>query len=387
MTSATMPSVVQRRPATLHRRPSGATKVALGALVVLLFSRKPLSILDLDLYHQMALWRAALRQGWIPFDDLFAYTSDAHLSVHYEWGNGAIAYTATSLLGATGILMLAGLLICTAAVLAMRAARRNGGEWPVVCALAPVAIVLAAMAFSTVRAGLFTLVFTTALLNSLAAHRCGNRRWVLLWLPTFLLGLNIHPGFIVGAELVVLHGVEALLRSRRVPFHLLAVVAAMLGLVLVNPYGLLYPGAVLHAITVPLPPIREWLPVWRFESLPLQTAYGVSLVVVAYAVMRAGWRHINGILPVLVCAAVAFQHVRLCYLYAAVWFCYVPGWMRYTPLGSSLERGWARSPGLVVTASLTVAVTCLPRLVRPCQGIRPSGKPTTCSTQPARYSI
>src|SRR5437867_6990545 len=42
------------------------------------------NIVDLDLFHQMALFRVALQRGWIPFEDVFAYTSHPGPPVHYE---------------------------------------------------------------------------------------------------------------------------------------------------------------------------------------------------------------------------------------------------------------------------------------------------------------
>ena len=364
MTQIQVESIEMKSPAPSARSVRIAHVVCLCALCVLLaYLLSTDNVADVDLYHQMALFRAALQKGWIPFEDLFAYTSDAHPSVHYEWGNGAVAYAITSVFGGTGLLALKHLLFASVGFFGVRAARQRGAQWGMICAMAPVAIVLLLMASSPVRAGLFTLLFIVVLLNLLAADRHGNRWWVLAWLPMYVIWLNIHPGFIVGTALIALHWLENLIRYRKPQWHLVALGLVMPALVLVNPYGVLYPKAIWHAITVPLPSIAEWQPMWRIPNPILQIVYAVSLIVALYAALRAGWRRIEGVLLVLVCAVAAFQHVRHCYLYAAAWFCYGPGWMRHTPLGDALERVWMGRPRTVGAASLVLLLFFLPKLI------------------------
>ena len=50
------------------------------------------TVVDPDLWHEMALFRAALALGSLPLHDLFAYTPTVFPSIHHEWGAGAIGY-------------------------------------------------------------------------------------------------------------------------------------------------------------------------------------------------------------------------------------------------------------------------------------------------------
>src|SRR4030065_813390 len=82
-------------------------KVAACAfLVSMYFLRISNNIVDLDLWHQMALIREAIALGHIPLNDQFAYPPTVFPSVHHEWGAGVIAYFLATRFGAPGILVL-----------------------------------------------------------------------------------------------------------------------------------------------------------------------------------------------------------------------------------------------------------------------------------------
>jgi hypothetical protein len=340
----------------------GAALAALAALFVARVAGQ--TVLDLDVFHQMALFRAALQLGRMPTHDLFAYTSTSRPSVHYEWGNGAILYAVTATTGAPGLLAFKYLLTAAVGAMAVRVALLRGANWKVLCALGPAAILLLEPAFSTVRAGLFTLLFCAMLLAMLERDRRGGRWWVLPWLGVYVLWLNIHPGFIVGAGFLALYWLERVIRLRIPQWHLVATGAAMALLVLVNPYGRLYPMALWHAMTMKLPPIGEWLPMWADRSCPTCVAvYGLTVLVGAYAVARAGWRRCEGVFLLLAGIIASLQHVRHVYLYALVWVCYVPAWFSVSPLGEAISHAWTRWPRLIGVVSSALAVALVPVVV------------------------
>ena len=61
------------------------------------------SVVDPDIWHQMALFREALRAGALPLVDMFAYTPVVAPSVQHEWGAGAIALAIAQQFGAPGL--------------------------------------------------------------------------------------------------------------------------------------------------------------------------------------------------------------------------------------------------------------------------------------------
>src|SRR4051812_30705480 len=95
-------------PADIPRSQPGAGAVRFAtvcgvAAVAMLLLRQVVyqNTFDLDLFHQMSVWRAGL-----PREDVFAFTPTVTPSVHYEWGNGAIAYALISRFGLGGLLAL-----------------------------------------------------------------------------------------------------------------------------------------------------------------------------------------------------------------------------------------------------------------------------------------
>ena len=68
--------------------------------------------------------------------------------------------------------------------------------------------------FATIRAQMFTLLFLALMLCFLEIDQRGRRRWILLWLPLYVVWLNVHAGFVVGAGLMALHACEQIVRRR-----------------------------------------------------------------------------------------------------------------------------------------------------------------------------
>jgi hypothetical protein len=320
--------------------------------------------LDLDLFHQMAVVRAWLLLGKLPVDDVFAFTPTVRPSIHYEWGNGAVAHALTAALGAGGLLALKYALTAVVAHFVVRTARSRGAGWPMICLLAPIAVLLAAQGFTTVRAGLFTLAFIAVVLRMLESDRAGRCAWTLAWLPLCVVWLNIHPGFIVGVAIIGAYWLEQLLRDHKPRWHVLAAAAATLVLVFANPYGWRYPPAIWHALaTMRVPPIPEWLPMWKYPDPSVRMAFATSLLLAAYAGWRAGWRRAHGVLPVLMCAIAALQRGRHSDLYALVWFAYVPAWFQATPQGAILDHIWTRFPRVVTALALLIVIACVPFII------------------------
>ena len=327
---------------------------------------------DLDMYHEMALFREALSLGRIPDYDVFAYTPTVKPSVHHEWGTGAILYlvAVASGLGAAGIVMLKYVLIGALLAGCYRCARLRGARDPTAAILAPMALFMAYIAFTAIRAQLFTLVFLVCLLLLLEADRRGNRWWVVAWLTLYVVWLNLHAGFVVGAGLLALYTLERLIRGLthgqglkatfRQTGHLFATGLAMVPLVLVNPYGWQYVPYLWEAITLPRPEIREWRPLWDdVHHRSFLVVYLSSLVMLGYAAFRRGPHRLPGLVMVLVPAWLALNHGRHLSIYAVVWFCYVPAYLSQTGLGASIRRTWRRSPVAITSAGVVLGTMML----------------------------
>src|SRR5690606_24746099 len=160
-------------------------------------------VADLDMFHQMALFRFVLENGSFPEQDVFAYTPTVTPFVHHEWGTGALLdlVSVTAGLGATGVLVLLYASLAGTAAMAGAAARRGSAAGPIMALAAGPAVAMLAIGLSTLRAQMFTFFFVAVLLYLL--ERDDRRPWPwLLWLALYIAWLNLHGGFVIGLALL-----------------------------------------------------------------------------------------------------------------------------------------------------------------------------------------
>jgi hypothetical protein len=334
-----------------------------GASVALLFlgGISELTFVDIDLWHEMALFREALAKGWIPFEDHFAYTPTVAPSVHHEWGTGAIAYLLATNFGAAGIMACKYLLTAAIAWICYTCARRQGASTEVFLMLAPLVLTPTCLGFTTIRAQVFTLFFLALLFLFLDEDRHGRRRWLWIWLPVYVLWLNLHAGFVVGVILLGLYTVEQAFRRQPI-HHLVAAEAAMVALILVNPYGWYYARYLVHALTIDRSMITEWWPLWWSwqDNLAIVASYALAVALVLYATFdrgtnkpadssgnsgeprRLGLHYLPGLLIVLACAYAGARHFRHLSIFAIAWLCFAPAYLEGTKLGQILRGLWSQ---------------------------------------------
>ena len=306
--------------------------------------RISISVVDPDIWHEMALIRESITMGHILTQDIFAYTPTLSPVVHHEWGAGAIAYFLAIQFGPQSIIFAKYLLACLIAALSVICARRRGTHLSVLAFVLPVGILLIDYGFSPIRAQLYTYIFVAALLIFIDLDRKGNRRWTLFWIPMFVVWINLHGGFTFGFLLLGAHWLEQVLR-RKPHLHLIILGAVMTLLIMVNPYGPSYYPYIWHALIMARPHIAEWGPLWRDTSHHIG-AFVVSALLLAYSVVKIGFPKSEGVIPVLACALAAIVHNRFIDLYALAWVCYVPAYVQITSLGESMTRvfyEWRRS--------------------------------------------
>lgn len=311
------------------------------------------------MFHEMALAREAVKRVRVPEVDFFAYTPTISPVVHHEWGTGLILFVVTRQFGVAGLIILRYLLAFSTAALVAWIARRRGGSWACIAMVGVLAALPLANGFGTVRAQNFTLLLTGMLLALLEWNEKGVRAWICLWIPVYVVWLNLHGGFVAGVALFSAFIFEALIRGRRgnLP-RLVAVLAAMFALTLVNPYGIAYPRYIIHAITMPRPQITEWAPIWH-AGPPAIAAFAAIGVLFLYSLLRLGWQSMTGCLMVAAALGMAALHLRHASLAALVACCYLPAWLAMTPLGVAADNLCTRRPGTCSIAASTVALICI----------------------------
>ncbi|HVV49486.1 MAG TPA: hypothetical protein VHO06_07500 [Polyangia bacterium] len=313
---------------------------------------------DPDGFHQMALFRAWLRTGALPLHDTFAFTHTVVPAVQHEWGAGAVLYALATAGGGPAVMLARWLISAAVAVVATAAAARRAPA-VVVAFCAPFAVVLGQVGFTTIRAGLYTMLFLAAFLAALDRDRDDARagRFLVVYLPVMALWINLHGGFIVGVAAVALHAGEQALRRRPIR-HLVAALAATPLLMAATPYGRAFFPGWWRSVTFPRDQIAEWLPLYRSGYLFGVLTFGLAVLFLLYALARRGPLRLPGLAFVLATAWAALRHERHVALFALAWFCAVPGYLAATPLGELLEAAVSRRRvrGALVALSAAVGV-------------------------------
>jgi hypothetical protein len=344
-------------------RIGGVELLAFAALVsILLLRLSEFNFPDPDMYHEMALIREAVNLGQLQTSDSFAYTPTVDPVVHHEWGTGAILYFVVTRFDATGLMILKFSLIALIAIFSLLTARRRGARLKLLLWLISIAIILASVGFATIRAQLFTLTLLSILVYLLERDRAGDRTWPVIWLPLHMLWVNLHAGFVVGIAFLTLHCIERVVDRKPAKMALLTLVAAILT-VAINPYGPRYFAYLAHALTLERPLIGEWKSLWSFGHAPTLYFFALSLILVAYAVIRRRPGSIVGLPLVLVAAVAACRHTRHLSIYAVTWLAIVPGMIQHTDLGQLLGDVWTRHRKICAIFCLSVATVSLAKAI------------------------
>ncbi len=354
-----------------------------------------------DAFHEMALAREWFLTGKFPTDDLFAYTPTVSPAVHHEWATGFALYwvSAMSPFGLDGIILLKLILIAILSVTLYRVARGNGAHPIVFFLLAPIVFPVLWVGFATLRAQLFTLVAIALTLLMLQSDWRGQRKWILFWIPLYVIWLNMHAGFVVGLGLMGFHSLERLLSIVKNEFHqvdsasnpnegflksfqrvllskhlyrkayeklwhLFALAPIALCCLYLNPWGWQYVSYLIRAITMPRPLILEWQPIWfTYDPMTTLLTFGCSVLLIAYAATERRWDRLRGWLFCLLAAYMALKHIRHGSIYAVVWLAMVPAWITSTPFGRSLVRfvkdtrqNWMRFSSFAIAVSIGFAL-------------------------------
>ncbi len=319
----------------------------IASVLLLLLVYTASGVIDLDLWHELALARESCQLGYVPWQDHFAYTPKLDLVVHHEWGAGLIAYLATVALGATGLLALKFVLILGLATACWCNARRRGASVVATGLIAVLAIWLRDYSFGTIRAQMYSYLLTAFLLWGFDRDRKGDRRWLIGLFLLFPVWVNLHGGCLVGAALLGGHWMEQLLR-RQPQRHLLIAGFSLIPLAALNPWGWHYHAYLVRAMTMPRPSISEWSPVW--SEWPHLIRFSVS-VGVGWLVLRDGrWRQMPGILLLLATGLAGVKSNRFLAFYAIVCACYLPAQLDHVELGKALRRVWWKYQRVICAA-------------------------------------
>jgi hypothetical protein len=287
------------------------------------------NVVDLDIWHQMALIREAIALGHFPLEDHFAYTTTVVPVVHHEWGAGAIAYFLATTFGAPGILLTKYVLAILIAGFSLLCLRKRSVSVEILIYTMPIGILLIDEGFSTIRGQMYSFAFAACLIWLFEFDRDKGQKWLLAW-------NNLHAGFLVGIGLFGAYWLEKLIQKKST-MHLVAAGIAILCLMAVTPYGLEYYSYLWRAIFMPRPYVNEWNPIWLGLHPIKLSIFALSLVLLIYSVIKVGIRNTQGLPLLLMVGLASIFTTRIIFFYAIAWTCFVPGYIQGTPLGFSMN--------------------------------------------------
>jgi hypothetical protein len=336
---------------------------AYAALMSFFLSLTAYNLVDVDIWHEMALVRESLRAGHLLTRDIFAYTPTVYPSIHHEWGAGMVAYGLTHWFGGNAVLILKYLIALAIGVVSLRCAKSLGADAQVWAVLCPIAIYLSQFGFlSVVRAQVYTFLFAACCFWLFEQDRRGSRRWWIAWLFIFPIWVNVHGGFVVGIGLLALYTLERAIR-REAFVHLIFLLAGTIAEVFINPFGTAYFAYIARALAMSRPHIQEWRPVWAYGPW-WTTIFLIAVAIAAYAVAKIGIRRAPGLLMVIATAVEATLHCKLMPLFAIAWICHVPAYIQPTPVGRWITSFTRRRSAFVLSIWLLVTVMYLADAVR-----------------------
>jgi hypothetical protein len=233
------------------------------------------SLPDYDLWARLAVGSIFFQTGSVPRQDIFSYVPTKSLWIDHEWGSGVVLYASARYFGEYGIYAVKALLLYLILMLVSKTIRvRDGKGSASILFYVLLGYALFPGVASLIRSQMFTYLFFALWLFGLERIRTKGRGMLWMFPCTMLLWVNLHGGFVAGLGLVVMYAIGELL-MRRSPLPYLWILALIVPITLVNPYGPALWRYIVEASLMPRPLIPEWHPI----SLrgPMQIIGGVRV--------------------------------------------------------------------------------------------------------------
>ncbi len=305
--TATRPTSTSARVAEVLEE-NGLLVIALGAFTIAL-------VLALRKDLVVDGWMALVSGRWIaqhglPSHDALTVWAHGHRWIDQQWLAQLALYGLWRLGGVKLVLLVHALLVTSGLVVAALFARTRGATarsvtWvaiPVLIAYYPVASVMRPQSFA------FPL-FAATLWLVLADARQPSRR-VFATLPLLVLWANLHGSVLLGAMLVSLAGLVAMVGQRRPSKRGLVLLLAPWACVFATPYALHLP-AYYEKILVG-GDFKQFVTEWAPTTLTAKTAAVYLLVLGGLWLLGRAGRHVPALdqLAFVLTAVLAFEAVR-----------------------------------------------------------------------------
>jgi hypothetical protein len=168
-------------------------------------------VTDPDFFWHLQVGRWIIEHGAIPHQDLFTYTVSDHLFVAHEWLTEVIMAALVNVAGLTGPSLFFGLVTWLGFLALLKTPRK------VSFLVAGLSLAIGIVAGNPIwgpRTQMITFTLLVVLLLALRRYReSGDRRWLYVIPPMFVLWVNLHAGFTIGLVFLYITLAGELLRS------------------------------------------------------------------------------------------------------------------------------------------------------------------------------
>jgi hypothetical protein len=248
---------------------------------------------DPDLWGRISVGAVLKQTGHLPVVDDFSYVAQGTRWVDHEWLSGVIFFQVLDKYGEAGLHVFKYSLIAACLLCVFLLHRKVYRARPEISALLSIALApVALMGFaSTLRAQTFSILLAllyTAVLEAIRVERLALRH--LAWLiPIAVFWGNAHGGIAMGLLVVAVYGASelALGRPKRAAAHLLAIVAMVVAVALLNPYGPEYMAFLIKSWGLDRTGIPEWRPLLA-GGIDSRNVWGALVCGLSLALSLAG---------------------------------------------------------------------------------------------------
>ncbi len=242
------------------------------------------STADLDLWHRMAVGRIFSQTGWIIYHDIFSYFPTKDMWVDHEWFSGIIFYYLGHYFGDYGILTLQISIVFAimALIFAINRLFCPENKYRISYYFVALLTIIPGLS-SSIRCQAFTFLFFTLWIYLLERIKRGETRFIWVFPATMVLWANLHGGFLAGIGLVGFYIVGDFLDKKNIKNYLI-ILALILPVTLINPYGIHYWDYMTEAVTMPRPHITEWA---AFD--PLKSVYNQPGAKILFVFLLLGY--------------------------------------------------------------------------------------------------